>query len=54
MGHPSFASVVANVDSEGVKYFATSSVQRRGVEMVEDLKSMTEVNASRGFVIVAF
>ena len=42
-GRPSFASLVANVDSEGAKYIATSSVQEGRVEMVEDLKSMTEV-----------
>ena len=53
-GRPSFASLVANVDSEGAKYIATSSVQEGRVEMVEDLKSMTEVGNSRVFVIVVF
>jgi eukaryotic translation initiation factor 2C len=42
-GRPSFASLVANVDSEGAKYIATSSVQEGRVEMVENLKSMTEL-----------
>jgi eukaryotic translation initiation factor 2C len=41
-GRPSFASVVANVDSDGGKYIATSSVQEGRVEMVEDLKRMTK------------
>ena len=42
-GRPSFASVVANVDSDGGKYIATSSVQGSRVEMVEDLQPMTKV-----------
>lgn len=42
-GRPSFASVVANVDSDGGKYIATSSVQESRVEMVEDLQRMIKV-----------
>ena len=47
-GRPSFASVVANVDSGGGKYIATSSVQAPRVEMVEDLKQMTKVPLHAG------
>lgn len=41
-GRPSFASVVASVDSEGAKYIATTSVQEGRLEIVKDLESMTK------------
>jgi eukaryotic translation initiation factor 2C len=41
-GRPSFASLVANVDSDSAKYIAASRVQTSRQEMVEDLQSMAK------------
>lgn len=43
-GRPSFASLVANVDSDSAKYIAASRVQASRQEMVEDLQSMAKVS----------
>lgn len=41
-GRPSFASLVANVDSDSAKYIADSRVQASRQEMVEDLQVMVK------------
>ena len=41
---PSFAALVANVDSDTAKYIATSRVQAPRQEMIEDFGEMSRVN----------
>lgn len=43
-GRPSFASLVANVDSATAKYIADCRVQISRQEMIEDLKEMAVVS----------
>jgi eukaryotic translation initiation factor 2C len=48
-GRPSFTALVANVDSDSAKYIATMQVQTSREEIIEDLKSMTQVRISLFF-----
>lgn len=44
---PSFAAVVANVDSDTARYIATTRVQPPRQEMIDDLKEMCKVSFSK-------
>lgn len=49
---PSFAALVANVDSDTSKYIADLRVQTGRREMIHDLESMAQVSTYRGFLDV--
>ena len=51
---PSFASVVANVDSSTSQYAARCRVQAARQEMIEDLEGMAKVNSSSSILAVTF
>ena len=42
-GRPSYAALVASVDSDNAKYIAECQVQSSRVEIIEDLKNMAKV-----------
>ncbi len=40
---PSYASVVASIDSDGARYMAKTTLQLGRQEMIADLRTMTKV-----------
>jgi hypothetical protein len=43
-GRPSYAALVASIDSHACKYIAQSKVQESRMEMIAELKDMSKVN----------